>query len=95
MKCRLDESVCNNKQRWNEDKCRRECKELVGKGIYDKVFNWNPSSCECECDKSCDVGEYFDYKNFKCRKRLVDKLVEKCNENIDGKKLHPNKIIYN
>ena len=20
-KCRLDESVCNNKQRWNEDKC--------------------------------------------------------------------------
>ena len=94
-KCRLDESVCNNKQRRNEDKCRRECKELVGKGIYDKVFNWNPSSCECECDKSCDVGEYFDYKNFKCRKRLVDKLVEKCNENIDGKKLHPNKIIYN
>ena len=25
-KCRLDESVCNNKQRWNEDKCRCECK---------------------------------------------------------------------
>ena len=21
-KCRLDPSVCNNKQRWNEDKCR-------------------------------------------------------------------------
>ena len=21
-KCRLDASVCNNKQRWNEDKCR-------------------------------------------------------------------------
>ena len=25
-KCRLDSSVCNNKQRWNEDKCRCECK---------------------------------------------------------------------
>ena len=25
-KCRLDESVCDNKQRWNDDKCRRECK---------------------------------------------------------------------
>ena len=25
-KCRLDASVCNNKQRWNEDKCRCECK---------------------------------------------------------------------
>ena len=23
-KCRLDASVCNNKQRWNEDKCRCE-----------------------------------------------------------------------
>ena len=25
-KCRLDGRVCNNKQRWNEDKCRCECK---------------------------------------------------------------------
>ena len=25
-KCRLDGSLCNNKQRWNEDKCRCECK---------------------------------------------------------------------
>ena len=25
-KCRLDASVCNNKKRWNEDKCRFECK---------------------------------------------------------------------
>ena len=29
--CRLDANVCNNKQRWNEDKCRFECKELVDK----------------------------------------------------------------
>ena len=28
-KCRLDTSVCDNKQRWNEDKCRCECKELI------------------------------------------------------------------
>ena len=26
-KCRLDTSVCNNKQRWNKDKCRCECTE--------------------------------------------------------------------
>ena len=26
-KCRLDASICNNKQRWNDDKCRCECKE--------------------------------------------------------------------
>ena len=25
-KCRLDASFCNNKQHWNNDKCRCECK---------------------------------------------------------------------
>ena len=36
-KCRLDASACNSKQRWNEDKCRCECKELILKvyGIKD------------------------------------------------------------
>ena len=24
--CRLDKSICNSKQRWNENKCRCECK---------------------------------------------------------------------
>ena len=36
--CRLDASVCNDKQRWNKDKCRCECKELVEKGHCDKEF---------------------------------------------------------
>ena len=86
-KCRLDASVCNNKQRWNDDKCRCECKELIDKGVCDKGYAWNPSNCECECDKSCGLGEYLDYENCKCKKRLVDKLVEECNENIDEAKL--------
>ena len=34
-KCRLDVSVCNNKQRWNNDKCQCECKELIDKRICD------------------------------------------------------------
>ena len=86
-KCRLDAIVCNNKQRWNEDKCWCECKELIDKGVCDKGYAWNPSNCECECDKSCDVGEYLDYENCKCRKRLVDKLVDECDENIDEVKI--------
>ena len=60
-KCRLEWGVCNNKQRWNKDKCWCECKELIDKGIYDKGFIWNPSNCEC--DKLCDAGEYLDYEN--------------------------------
>ena len=54
-KCRLNASVCNNKQRWNEDKCRCECKGLIDKGMCDKGFIWYPSNCGCECDKcECD-----------------------------------------
>ena len=56
---------------------------MIDKGVCDKGYAWNPSNCECECNKSCDVGEYLDYGNCKCRKRLVDKLVEECGENID------------
>ena len=83
FKCRLDASICNNKQRWNNDKCRCECKELIVKGVCHEGFVCNPSNCKCECDKSFDFGEYLEHKNWKCRKRLVDKLVEECNENID------------
>ena len=60
---------------------------MIYKGVCDKGYTWNPSHCECECDKSGDVGEYLDYENWKCRKRLVDKLVEECSENIDEAKL--------
>ena len=52
-KCRLDPSVCNNKQHWNEDKCRCECKELIDKGVCDKGFIWNPSNCEYELVEEC------------------------------------------
>ena len=77
-KCRLDTSICNNKQRWSNDKCKCGCRELINKGRCDKIFIWNPSNSECECDKSCDVGEYLNYDNCKCIKRLIDKLVGKC-----------------
>ena len=60
---------------------------MIDKGVCGKGFAWNPSNCECECDKSCDVCEHFDYENCKCRKQLVDKLVEEGGENIDEAKL--------
>ena len=44
-KCRLDASVCNNKQRWSDDKCRCECKELINKSAWDKGYIWKPSNC--------------------------------------------------
>ena len=86
-KYRLDASVCNNKQRLNEDKCRCECKQLIDKRICDQEFIWNSSNCEFECVKSCDVEQYLDYKKCMCRNKIADKLVEKCSENTDGNEM--------
>ena len=36
--CRLDAIVYNNKQLWNEDRCRCDCKELIHKRACDKGF---------------------------------------------------------
>ena len=60
---------------------------MIDKGVCDKGFIWNPSNYGCECDKSCDIGQYLDYENCKYKKRLVDKLVEKCTETIKEVKL--------
>ena len=64
--CKFGANVCNNKERWNKDKCRFECKKLIDKGMCDKGLIWNPINCEFECDKSYGFGEYLDYEN--CRK---------------------------
>ena len=52
-----------------------------------KKLVWNPSNCQCECDKSCDVGEYLDYGNCKCRKTLTDTLVEERTGSVDEVKI--------
>ena len=86
----LDAGIFDKKQRWNIDKNRCEYKELIDKGRTDNGFIWNPSICKCDCNKSCNIGQYLEYKNCKCRKNLTDKLVEECSEDIDG-----NGIIHN
>ena len=81
--CKFGANICNNKQSWNKDKCKCECKELIDKGVCDKGFIWNPSNCECGCDKACDVREYLDYENCRCRKKLVAPLIEECTETVE------------
>ena len=85
--CRLDKIICNNKQRWNKDKCRCEYKELNDKGVCDKGFIFDPSNCECECDKSCNISQYLDYSDCRCKKKLIDPLNEECNENNNETKI--------
>ena len=85
--CKFEANICNNKKRWNKDKCRCECKELIDKGVRDKEFIWNRSNCECERDKACGVGDYLDYDNCKCRKKLVAPLNEEFTETVEKVKL--------
>ena len=55
--CRLNSSVCSNKQIWNSDTCRCDCNEDFA-GIINctKGYMWNPSTCECQCDMWCKPG---------------------------------------
>ena len=47
--CKLNSSVCNNKQIWNDDTCICDCNEDFA-GIINcaKGYMWNPSTCECQ-----------------------------------------------
>ena len=47
--CLLDEKVCNNKQKWNKNKCRCECLEIKN---CDVGFSWNVVNCRCEFKKA-------------------------------------------
>ena len=63
---------------------------MIDKGWCNNGFIWNPNVFEFECDKSCDVEEYLYCVNCKCRNKLIDKQVEKCDEDTGG-----NEMIYN
>ena len=70
--CKLNSSVCNNKQIWNDDTCRCDCNEDFA-GIINcaKGYTWNPSICECQCDMWCKPGQYLDHKNCVCKNKLI------------------------
>ena len=68
--CKLNSSVCNNKQIWNDDTCRCDCNEDFNDIIScDKGYTWNPSTCECQCDTWCKQGQYLDHKNCVCKNK--------------------------
>ena len=82
--CLLTSAICNDRREWNENKCRCECKEgLVSKLVCNKGYMWNPSTCSCECDRYCETGQYLDYKNCVCRKKVIDDLTEQCTNIVD------------
>ena len=82
--CRLTSAIGNDRHEWNENKCRCECKEdLVSKLARDKGYIWHPSTCSCKCDRYCETGQYLDYKNCVCRKKIIDDLIVQFTSIVD------------
>ena len=77
--CKINSSVCNNKQIWNDDTCRCNCNEDFTDIIScDKGYMWNPSTCKCQCDTRCKQGQYLDHKNWVCKNKLIGRVIEEC-----------------
>ena len=90
--CKLNSSVCNNKQIWNDDTCRCDCNEDFASIIScAKGYMWNPSTCECQCDKWCKPGEYLDHKNCVCKNKLIGRVTEECTSVINETIINNNK----
>ena len=82
--CKLNSSVCNNKQIWNSNTCRCDCNEdFAGMINCAKGYMWNPSICERQCDTWCKAGQYLDHKNCVCKNKLIGRLIEKCTSVIN------------
>ena len=82
--CKLNSSVCNNKQIWNDDTCRCDCNEdFAGIICCAEGYTWNPSICECQCDKWCKPGQHLDHKNCVCKNKLIGRVIEECTSVIN------------
>ena len=58
-KCELDDTKCNSRQEWNNDKRECDCKKPIKYCACEQDYARNPTSlCACECDKDCQIGEY-------------------------------------
>ena len=69
--CKLNSSVCNNKQIWNSNTCRCDCNEDFA------------STCKCQCDTWCKQGQYLDHKNCICKNKLIGRVIEECTSIIN------------
>ena len=94
--CKLNSSVCNNKQIWNSDTCRCDCNEDFASIINcTKGYTWNPSTCECQCDTWCKPSQYLDHKNCICKNKLIGRKIEECTNVINETMINNKDNIHN
>ena len=74
--CKLNSSVCNNKQIWNSNTCRCDCnKDFAG------MIN---------CDMWCKPSQYLNHKNCVCKNKLVGRLISECTSVINETMMNNN-----
>ena len=89
--CKLNSSVCNNKQIWNSNTCRCDCnQDFAGMINCAKGYTWNPSTCECQCDMWCKPSQYLDQKNCVFKNKLVGRLISECTSVINETMMNNN-----
>ena len=82
--CRLNSSVCNNKQIWNSDTCSYDCNEdFASIMACNKRYMRSPSTCACECDMWCKPGQYLDYKKCLSKNKLIANIISECTSLIN------------
>ena len=74
-KCRLNESVCNSKQKQNHDEYWCEYNELYDQSSCKDYYMWNRNTYDCECNITCKIDDYLNIKKCLCKKSLIGKLV--------------------
>ena len=89
--CKLNSSVCNNKQIWNSNTCRCDCNEdFAGMINCAKGYTWNPSTCECQCDTWCKPSQYLHHKNCVCKNKLIGRLISESTSVINETMMNNN-----
>ena len=83
----MNESVSNSKQKWSDDECQWECKELDDCSLCKDKYMWNPSTSDRECNKVCKIDLNFQIhiyilKIVPVKKCLFGKLVLACEDEI-------------
>ena len=74
-KCKFDGIKCNSNQKWNNNKCRRECKNPRKHHVCEKDYIWNPRTCTCENGKFLEI--------------IIGDLVFTCDEILEMAKTIP------
>ena len=91
-KCKFYGRKCNSKQKWNNDKCWCECKNIIYvKKIlfrkWDFIVKWNKDKCLRECKKHSTCEKDFIGNPAACSCKylanIMDASVIMCDEIID------------